>query len=105
MAETDGRAERVIRHSRALGADMQGLKEELGGAVKDLGQRMDLAGAVQAHPFRAVLVAAGVGYVLGGGLFTPLTGRLLSVGARAVLLPIFTNQLGAMAEGAAGTRH
>ena len=37
------------------------------------------------HPFRTVGLAAGAGFVLGGGLFTPLTARALGVGVRLAL--------------------
>jgi hypothetical protein len=100
MEQTDGRAERVIRTSRALGEDVRVLKDELGAAAQELREKMDFSETVQAHPFRAVLIAAGVGYVLGGGLFSPLTGRLVAVGARAVLLPMLAKQLEGMATGA-----
>ena len=39
----------------------------------------------KANPGRAVLIAAGIGYVTGGGLFSPLTARLLGVGLRTAL--------------------
>lgn len=100
MEETNGRAERVLRHSRALGEDVRVLKDELGAAAREIRERMDVSASVQAHPFRAVLVAAGVGYVLGGGLFSPLTGRLIGLGTRAVLLPMLAKQLEGMAAGA-----
>jgi len=37
------------------------------------------------QPWRAVAVAAGAGYLLGGGLFSGLTARVLGVGLRAGL--------------------
>ena len=37
------------------------------------------------NPWRAVAVAAGAGYLLGGGLFSGLTARVLGVGLRAGL--------------------
>jgi hypothetical protein len=57
-----------------------------------------------------VLAALGVGYVLGGGLFSPFTGRVLSIGLRLAVIPLVKSQLAAMAgaaaqpgEGAAGS--
>ena len=35
--------------------------------------------------------------VLGGGLFSPLTGKLLKIGTRLALVPIIKSQLGALA--------
>jgi hypothetical protein len=43
---------------------------------------LDVAALVEAHPVATVLGALGVGYILGGGLFTSLTRRLVSVGMR-----------------------
>lgn len=34
------------------------------------------------HPARTVAMAVGAGYLLGGGLYSRLTGRLLGTGAR-----------------------
>lgn len=46
------------------------------------------------RPWRAVAVAAGAGYVLGGGLLSPLTARLLGlglrVGLRASMVPLLS---------------
>jgi hypothetical protein len=42
----------------------------------------------------------GVGYVLGGGLFSPTTARLLRVGMRLALVPIIKSQISAMSGGA-----
>jgi len=36
------------------------------------------------HPARTVGMAVGAGYLLGGGLFSRLTGRILGTGARLV---------------------
>lgn len=41
----------------------------------------------QEQPLLCVGVAVGLGYVLGGGLRTPLTGRLLKLGASRLLVP------------------
>jgi hypothetical protein len=52
------------------------------------------------HPGRTVAMALGAGYVIGGGLFSRLTGRIaragLHVGIRAVLLPIVIEGLFAL---------
>ena len=47
----------------------------------------DLLEQVQRHPYGALAAAAGVGYVLAGGLFTRLTARILKLGVR-VAAPI-----------------
>jgi hypothetical protein len=49
------------------------------------------------HPYGALAAAVGVGYVLGGGFFTPLTERIaklvLKAGVRAALVPFVAAQL------------
>ena len=45
------------------------------------------------NPFLAIGLAAGVGYILGRGLFTPLTARMLKLGAKAFVLPKVTAQV------------
>jgi hypothetical protein len=56
------------------------------------------------HPGRSVAMAVGVGYVLGGGLFSRLTARLLGtgirIGLRTAILPFVTEGLVAL-----GQRH
>jgi len=52
----------------------------------------DLYSETEKHPFRTVAIALGGGYVVGGGLFSPLTARLVGVlirvGLRAAALPL-----------------
>jgi hypothetical protein len=59
------------------------------------------------HPFRTVAAAVGAGYVVGGGLFSPLTARLFGVlvriGLRAAALPLLDHALGLLA-GPAGAK-
>lgn len=48
---------------------------------------------VSEHPYQTLLVAAGVGYLLGGGLFTRLTLNALRLGARVAAIPIVRAEL------------
>jgi hypothetical protein len=49
------------------------------------------------HPGRSVALAVGVGYLLGGGLFSRLTARIVGtgirIGLRAALVPFVTEGL------------
>ena len=45
-----------------------------------LQSKRELDAFVQEHPMGAVAAALGVGYLVGGGLFTRTTGKLLSLG-------------------------
>ena len=69
------------------------IASEIGSAAAELYDRLDIWRQLQEHPYRTLAVAAGIGYVLGGGLFTPLTGALVRVGARAALLPLLQSTL------------
>ncbi len=58
-----------------------------GGRPEPAGEQLaevssDLAALVVAHPAGAIAAAIGVGYVLGGGVFTRLTSGLLRLGLR-----------------------
>jgi hypothetical protein len=57
----------------------------------------DVKSRFDQHPYGALAASLGVGYVLGGGLFTPLTERIvklaLRAGLRAALVPILRAQL------------
>jgi hypothetical protein len=63
----------------------------------------DLKARVERHPYGALVAALGVGYALGGGIFTPLTARLVRfgvrLGLRAALLPIVTERISELVEG------
>ena len=76
------------------------LIDEAKNTFGDLGQAIDLRGRVQRHPYAMVATALGVGYVLGGGLFSGLTFRLLGIGVRAAAIPLVRNQLLGLAEAA-----
>jgi hypothetical protein len=63
----------------------------------DLRDTVDLDGRVNRHPYGTLAAAVGIGYLLGGGLFTPLTGRLvglgLRMGLRLAVLPLLKDEI------------
>ena len=61
---------------------------------------LDIVGHILRHPCQSLLIAAGVGYVLGGGLFTRLTFNVLRVAVRVGALPVVQRELLSMAESA-----
>ena len=81
-----------------IGSAAQQLIGEAKDVVQDLKGAVDLKGRVERHPYGMVLAALGVGYVLGGGLFTPLTARMVKFGMRLAALPMFKDELLGMAE-------
>jgi hypothetical protein len=54
------------------------------------------------HPGRSIAMAVGAGYVLGGGLFSRLTARIVGagirIGLRTALLPFVTESLLALGQ-------
>ena len=71
-------------------------------SVSDFGEALDIKGRVDRHPFGTVAAAIGIGYVLGGGLFTPLTGRIvrlgLGIGMRLAVLPLLKREVAELME-------
>jgi hypothetical protein len=57
----------------------------------------DLRERVEEQPLKTLAMALGAGYILGGGLFTALTGRLLfgglRIGVRLAALPLVRDEL------------
>jgi hypothetical protein len=80
-------------------------------AVSDLRGTLDLDGRVKRNPYGTMAAGLGIGYVLGGGLFSPLTGRIvglgLRIGLRLAVLPLLKRELSEIAqafeEGAEGS--
>jgi hypothetical protein len=66
----------------------------------DTRKSFDLIGQVRNHPYRALLLATGVGYVLGGGLFTRLTYNVLRAGLRVASIPAIQGEIIGFAVGA-----
>jgi hypothetical protein len=81
-----------------IGSDAQQLWTDARGAVLDFNESLDLRGRLERNPYATLAAAFGVGYVLGGGLFTPLTGRLIRLGLRLAALPLVKDELLHMAE-------
>jgi hypothetical protein len=83
-----------------MGAAAQQLVDDAREAVRQLGSALDLRGRTERHPYGMMLVALGVGYILGGGLFTPFTARVVRLGLRLAALPLVKDELISMAEAA-----
>jgi hypothetical protein len=62
-------------------------------ALNGLSDAIGLTEKVEKHPYGAVAAALGVGYVIGGGLFTPTTVRLLQLGLKLASVPLVKNRL------------
>jgi hypothetical protein len=61
-----------------------------------LSRTLDIKRRLQRNPYGMLAGALGIGFVLGGGLFTRLSGRVLGAGLRVGLMaamPIIAKQL------------
>jgi hypothetical protein len=78
------------------GARSGGDGDEVRRDLDDL--RTDFGALIAAHPVGALATAVGVGYALGGGVFTRLTSRLLRLGLRLgiqfAVMPVIEQELG-----------
>src|SRR5512140_1378136 len=83
-----------------IGQDAQQVWSDAHEAVNDFKERLDIPGRVERHPYGMLLAAAGIGYVLGGGLFTPLTARMVRLAFKLSALPFVKDELLGMAESA-----
>ena len=72
------------------------------GAVSELKRAADIDERVARHPYGTIAAALGMGYVLGGGLFTPLTSRIvalgLRIGIRLAVLPMLKDEISVLAD-------
>ena len=98
-----GHAKKAVEEARAA-------KEAFASHASNFSQSIDLRGRVQKNPILMVAAAAGLGYVLGGGLFSPMTARLVRYGIRLAIIPLVKSQLagivgsaGEAGEGPAGS--
>jgi hypothetical protein len=76
--------------SRSLRASLPETSRTLLDGVQRAGAALGTAvkAQVRAHPYQALLVAGGAGYVLAGGLLAPAASRLLRNGARFLIAPL-----------------
>jgi hypothetical protein len=81
---------------------VRGFVEATRESINSLEERIALQRRVDEHPWRTLGIALAAGYVVGGGLFSPLTGRLLGLGlrlgVRMAALPMIRQELYGLAD-------
>jgi hypothetical protein len=96
---TEYQGEGAFNHAKKAVEEARAFKDAVSSQAQSFSESVDLRGRVQRNPIAMVAAAMGVGYVLGGGLFSPVTARILKIGVRLALLPLLKSQLSAMAGG------
>lgn len=85
--------QRLIDDSRTLMNDSKQVFND----VQQLYDKMRNQGSIgeyyQRNPYTVLAAAAGVGYVLGGGLFSPFTKRILKIAMKGMIIPIAGSQI------------
>ena len=105
MASPDNETTEGPAQVAEIEAEIEDARARVASSMSTLGYKLARTGdwrvQVREHPLIALGVALTGGYVLGGGLFTPITGRLLRAGARVgvqlALLPAIEREVAALA--------
>lgn len=95
---TNGHSEGLGARVHSLGRAARSFREQARSTAADLGHAFDMRRRTRRHPYAMVAAALGVGYVLGGGLFSRTTVRLLGVAGRVAALPLLRSELIGLAE-------
>ncbi len=85
--------ERVRDDAARLWSDVRELADGVARAL-------DLERRARENPWAVVGAAAGLGFLLGGGLFRPVTNRLIRAGLRLAVLPVARAQIERLVGGA-----
>jgi hypothetical protein len=84
-----------------VGARLQALASKT--SIQDLREKLDVSRHLKTNPYGTLAVALGAGYVLGGGLFSSTTRRVLGVGLKVGLrlgaIAFLKQQLSLLANG------
>jgi hypothetical protein len=90
-------AKNLGRRAEKVGTAAEQVWDRTRDSFSDLGDALDIKGRVDRHPYGTVAAALGIGYVLGGGLFTPLTGSIvrlgMRIGMRLAVLPLLRQEI------------
>lgn len=83
-----------------LGEQILDWAKDVNHALNGAASAVGLAEKVERSPYALVGTALGVGYVLGGGLFTATTARLMRMGFKLAKVPVVQDKLLEVAEAA-----
>jgi len=104
MAEQSDDSERdIFDEARDVVEESERLADDVERVYDHLGETASVREFYEKNPYAVLAAAAGTGYVLAGGLFTPFTKRILKTGMKAVVLPVAVSRLRELAESATGS--
>jgi hypothetical protein len=83
----------TFQHAKVMVDEARAFGRSLGESATGLSAAIDLRGRILRNPLGMMAAGLGIGYLLGGGLFTPLTKKLVRVGLRAAILPLVRGPL------------
>lgn len=83
----------IVRNARAAKEDLTALANAVAAAGKSIAGRVDIPRRMREEPVKTMAIAFGVGYVAGGGFFTPTTARIVRLATRLWLLPALRREL------------
>ncbi|QDG53160.1 hypothetical protein FIV42_21155 [Persicimonas caeni] len=89
----DNDAQRLIDDSRTLMNDSKQVFDDVQQLYDNMRNKASIGEYYQENPYAVLAAAAGVGYVLGGGLFSPFTKRILKVAMKGMLIPLASSQI------------
>jgi hypothetical protein len=92
--------EDMAQHVNKAGAAAQQFFDEAKASGQGLMEAVNIQGRVERNPYGMVAAALGIGYLLGGGLFTSTTARIFRLGIKAAAVPLVRDQVLAFAENA-----
>lgn len=78
----------------------QAFAKQANSAINGLADAVGVTAQVQKSPYATVAAALGIGYVVGGGLFTPTTARLIRMGMKLAAVPAVQDKMLDIAEAA-----
>ncbi len=89
----DDFSESPLSDDSTIADKTQRVAEDLRGLFDTVRNDYPIGKYYEENPYIVLAAAAGVGYVLAGGLLSPFTRRLMRVGMKALVLPMAASQL------------
>lgn len=100
MSEPSTKEDAAPIAAKEIGEQVTEVLQNANSALNGVADAVGITEKVEQSPYGMVAAALGVGYVLGGGLFTPTTFRVLRIGMKLASIPAVRDRLLDVAESA-----